>query len=68
VVFLRSWFEWVNEFPSSIALRASLSLGPRSISTEERAALQGVAREIAEAHAEAARTSTESASVVTFPV
>lgn len=24
MVFLRSWFEWVNEFPSSIALRESL--------------------------------------------
>ena len=24
MVFLRSWFEWVNEFPSSVALRESL--------------------------------------------
>ena len=38
-------------------------LGFRSISAEERTALQRVAREIAEAHAEAARTITDSASV-----
>jgi hypothetical protein len=38
-------------------------LGFRSISVEERAALQRVAREIAEAHSEAARTITASASM-----
>jgi hypothetical protein len=38
-------------------------LGFRSISAEERAALQRVAREIADAHAEGARTITASASV-----
>jgi hypothetical protein len=24
LAFIRSWFEWVNEFPSSVALRESL--------------------------------------------
>jgi hypothetical protein len=38
-------------------------LGFRSISTEERTALQRLAREIAEAHTEGARTITASASV-----
>ena len=38
-------------------------LGFRSISTDERTALQRVGREIAEAHIEAARTITASASV-----
>ena len=39
-------------------------LGFRSISTDERTALQRVAREIAEAHTEGARTITAGASVV----
>ena len=41
-------------------------LGFRSISAEERTALQRVAREIADAHAEAARTITDSASVASI--
>ena len=51
--------------PAYAAEVASVSgglLGFRSISAEERTALQRVAREIAEAHTEAARTITESAS------
>lgn len=51
--------------PAYAAAVASVSgglLGFRSISAEERTALQRVAREIAEAHTEAARTITESAS------
>ena len=40
-------------------------LGFRSISAEERTALQRVAREIAEAHSDAARTITDGASVAT---
>jgi hypothetical protein len=52
--------------PAYAAEVASVSgglLGFRSISAEERTALQRIAREIAEAHTEAARTITESASV-----
>jgi hypothetical protein len=52
--------------PACAAEVASVSgglLGFRSISADERTALQRVAREIAEAHTEAARTITDSASV-----
>jgi len=52
--------------PAYAAEVASISgglLGFRSISTEEKTALQRVAGEIAEAHIEAARTITESASL-----
>jgi hypothetical protein len=52
--------------PAYAAEVASVSgglLGFRSISAQERTALQRVAREIAEAHTEAARTITDSASV-----
>ena len=52
--------------PAYAAEVASVSgglLGFHSISAEERTALQRVAREIAEAHTEAARAITESASV-----
>jgi cell division septum initiation protein DivIVA len=60
-----------DKLPAYATEVASVSgglLGFRSISREERAALQRVAREIAEAHAEAARTITERASVDTLPV
>jgi hypothetical protein len=52
--------------PAYAATVASVSgglLGFRGISAEERTALQRVAREIAEAHTEAARTITEKASI-----
>ena len=56
--------------PAYAAEVASISgglLGFRSISTDERMAVQRVAREIAEAHAEGARTLTAAASIGATP-
>ena len=50
-------------YATAVASVSGGLLGFRSISAEERAALQRVAREIADAHADAARTITDSASV-----